>query len=648
MSLRSRIYLTLVPLLVLLAALGGAGVYLIHNLGGRIDAILHENYDSVLYMERLKEALERIDSSFTFALAGKEDKGQRQYAEQWPAYLKHLHDEQGNITVPGEAELVEKLASLTERYHRRGDAFYNRPAQIVARAVGLGATSTSGPPAAAVVLCFDLVEQQRQDDYFGDEGLLETFKEIKTTADHILRINQENMEQASSDAKASVRRSLIALGIGVAVGSALAMILAWRLSRSILGPIAAVTGAVRAIEKGNLDHPVPVVHQDEIGQFAQVFNAMVERLKVLRHSNLQRLLRAQQTAQATIDSFPDPVLVVDPEGRVELANPAARQVLGVAPRTEKQPPGPPWIPPEPLRAPLAAALHERRPSLTESFDQVISFRLHGEDRSYLPQVRPVRDSTGETRGAAVVLSDVTRFRLLDQFKTDLVATASHELKTPLSGLRLALYLLLEESVGPLTPKQTELLLDARDNAERLLSLIEHLLALARLEHGAEAICLEPQSPVALLRAAADAVATRAADRHIAIAIDEDDQLPLVAADPVRLGYALNNLLDNSLTYTDPGGKITLSARVADHDKVRLSVADTGVGIPAEYLPQVFQKFFRVPGAAHPPGTGLGLAIVREIILAHGGQVTCESTPGKGTVFHLTLPAWKGDGHEPGK
>ncbi len=116
---------------------------------------------------------------------------------------------------------------------------------------------------------------------------------------------------------------------------------------------------------------------------------------------------------------------------------------------------------------------------------------------------------------------MTRFRLLDQLKTDLVATASHELKTPLSGLRLALHLLLEENVGPLTAKQTELLLDARDNAERLLSLIEHFLVLARLEHQAETLRLEPQDPVALLRTAADNVKARAEDRHIMLTIEDN-------------------------------------------------------------------------------------------------------------------------------
>src|SRR5437762_12315773 len=123
LTLRLRIVLTLLPLLAILAVLGGAGVLLLSHLGGRIDVILRENYDSVRYMERLGEALERIDSSFTFALAGKEELARQQYQASWDRYRVQLHKEQNNITLPGEAELVEKLTVLTAKYRREGDAF---------------------------------------------------------------------------------------------------------------------------------------------------------------------------------------------------------------------------------------------------------------------------------------------------------------------------------------------------------------------------------------------------------------------------------------------------------------------------------------------------------------------------------------------
>jgi two-component system, NtrC family, sensor histidine kinase KinB len=618
MTLRQRLLLTLLPTLLLLAVLGAAGVAVLQRVGGRINLILRENYDSVVAMVGLNEALERIDSSFNFAMLRQEKKAYDQYRANWPAYEENLRKEQNNITLPGEQELVDELVKLTREYRKMGDSFF-RPGRTTA---------------------------QREADYLGSrgkKGLAQQFADIKRVSEAIREMNQRNMEDASRDAQQTATASLYGFGAGLAATALLAGLLAWSTVRATLRPIQEMTRSALAIGAGNLDQVVPVRTRDELGALAGAFNGMARQLRAYRQTHLARLLRAQRTAQATIDSFPDPILVVDPEGRVEMANPAARRVLGVTPAPAESaapsPPPAPWQPPEPLPGPLRDALQQQRPFLTQAFDQTVAFRLDGEERTFLPQVLPIQDPYGYTLGAAVVFNDVTRFRLLDQFKSDLVATVSHELKTPLTSVRLVLHLLLEETVGPLTPKQTELLIDARDNAERLLHIIEHLLALARLQQGKEALALRPEPPQALLEAAADAARPRAEAGQVELTVRSAPDLPPVSADPQRLGLALNNLLDNALAYTPPGGRITLSAEPAPGGRVRLSVADTGEGIPPEHLPHVFERFFRVPGKSRAQGTGLGLAIVREVVAAHGGEVACGSAPGRGTTFHLTLPAW---------
>jgi signal transduction histidine kinase len=617
-TLRSRIFLTLLPLLLLLIVLGSTGVVLLYGLGGKIDEILRENYESVIAMERLNEALERIDSSFQFALAGRGRKAREQYAANWKLYYDALKKEQENITIhPREDELVEQLNRLTRHYHRQGDAFYKRPTAA------------------------------RHDDYFGKGGLEDTFKGIKKVSGAILELNQDNMKQASQDARDTALASVIGLGLGLAVAVVLAGLSAWHTVRTILQPLQALTQSALGISAGNLDQVVPYLARDELGQLAQAFNTMARYLRDYRQSHTARLLRAQRTSQATIDSFPEPVLVVDSQGGIEMANPAARRVLGVLPPADgriflvagarpEPPPAPPWQPPEALRQPLARAIQEQQPYLTEGFDRAVMLRVDGQDHFFLPQILPIRDPYGNTLGAAVLLQDVTRFRLLDEVKSNLVATVSHELKTPLTSIRLVVHLLLEEAVGPLTPKQTELLLDARDNAERLLARVNNLLDLTRLERGREQLDLRPVPPADLLRTAADAVRPRAEDKGIEVAVAVAPDLPPVAVDFPRLEHALGNLLDNAVTYTDRGGRITLSAD-REGDAVVLRVADTGAGIAPEHLPHLFERFFRVPGQSRGSGTGLGLAIVREIVTAHGGSIICDSQPGAGTVFRLTLP-----------
>jgi PAS domain S-box-containing protein len=607
LSFRIRTHLALLPLLLLLAIIGGTAVFLLHRLGGRIDVILRENYDSVLYMERLKESLERIDSSYTFALAGQEQKARDQYRQQWPTYEKYLGLENQNITIPGEQALADKLTELSKRYRKKGDAFYDRPAGDAAR----------------------------KEDYFGPEGLLASFKEIKDSADAILRLNQDNMEQANRDAQAVARESIIALIAGLAVAAFVGGLLAWRVVEQTVQPIRAVIQSAQGIRAGNLDQVVPILSHDELGDLAKEFNAMARQLRQYRQTDYARLLRAQRTSQATIDSFPDPVLVVDPDGKVEMANPAAQRLFGFPAKTPEQAASP-WLPPDPIQAPLKEAMQSQRPYLPEGFDHAVLFHSDGKDHSFLPHILPIRDPYGYTLGAAVLLQDVTRFRLLDQIKSDLVATASHELKTPLTSIRLAHHLLLEEAVGPLTPKQTELLLDARDNTERLLAVVNNLLDLTRLEQGREYLDMKPTAPATLLQSAAETIRPRAEDRGITVAVEAAADLPAIAVDSQRLGHALGNLLDNALTYTDRGGKITLSAALAD-DQVVLAVADTGIGIPPDHLPHIFDRFSRIPNQSRGAGTGLGLAIVREIVAAHGGSVSCDSEAGKGTTFRIRLP-----------
>ena len=174
MTLRHRIIVAMIPLFALLLALGGTATFLIYHLGDRIDRILRENYDSVRYMRNLNEALERIDSSFQFALAGREKDSFKQYEDNWKSFDDCVTNEQHNITLPGEAELAENLTALSRRYRQQGDKFFAGPSQ------------------------------DRDQLYFGrpdQPGLYGTFREIKAVSGEILKINQDNMEQANRNAR---------------------------------------------------------------------------------------------------------------------------------------------------------------------------------------------------------------------------------------------------------------------------------------------------------------------------------------------------------------------------------------------------------------------------------------------------------------
>ena len=266
LSLRSRIVLTALPQLVLLAILGGTAAILIYRLGESIEVILRENYDSVRYMQNLKEALERIDSSFLSALADHEDLAQEQYSdEQWKTFRDNIENEHKNITIhPQEDQLFRQLDDLSKPYRDAGDAFYRLP---------------KGDP-------------KRHVAYFGPAGLRKTFNEIKSTADAILVLNQGHMESAGMSARETARNSLIGFVAALLTAGAIGVLLVWRTVTVIVRPIRLVTQSTRAIGTGNLDQVVPVAYHDELGDLAESFNIMARQLRQYRQTDYSRLLRA--------------------------------------------------------------------------------------------------------------------------------------------------------------------------------------------------------------------------------------------------------------------------------------------------------------------------------------------------------------------
>jgi NtrC-family two-component system sensor histidine kinase KinB len=196
-------------------------------------------------------------------------------------------------------------------------------------------------------------------------------------------------------------------------------------------------------------------------------------------------------------------------------------------------------------------------------------------------------------------------------------------------------LLLEEKVGALTPKQTELLVAAREESERLYGILNGLLDINRMESGRAALDFRQVPTPSLVTEALEPFEADFMDKGVSLVSQSQYDLPDAWADVARVNHVFANLLSNALRYTSAGGRVTVRA-TADEQWVRFSVSDTGSGIPAEHLPRVFEPFFRVPDQDVGTGAGLGLSIAKEIVEAHGGTITAESRPGEGSTFVFTL------------
>jgi NtrC-family two-component system sensor histidine kinase KinB len=272
---------------------------------------------------------------------------------------------------------------------------------------------------------------------------------------------------------------------------------------------------------------------------------------------------------------------------------------------------------------------------------VISYRIGGEDKYFLPRVLAMRSKEDTLFGVAVVLYDVTRFRLLDAAKTDLVATVSHELKSPLTSVRMVLHILLEKTVGALTPKQDELLKAARNDTERLLRILNDLLDLARLDEGHAGLRKEPVAPSDLLAGVLQEMADKFTAKNLNVNFIVEPDLPAVMVDRQRINHVFTNLISNAIKHSPDNGEILLRAKPAENNDVEFSITDQGPGIPEEYHSRIFERFFRVPGQAKS-GAGLGLSIAREITVAHGGHIGVKlEPPGEGCTFYVVLKTFRG-------
>jgi two-component system, NtrC family, sensor histidine kinase KinB len=438
-----------------------------------------------------------------------------------------------------------------------------------------------------------------------------------------------DMDQVDPQARAlsaNARQTMLIVFL-VGVGIVLSVYFATR--RAIFKPIQRLTAVAKELGAGNLDQVVPVQSNDEIGALAAAFNKLSSKLRAYRRITADQILQARQMTEITFSAFPDAILALSVDGKIDFANPAAEELLKRL--------GSEVGLPLRIREEAENVIKGAADYVPTSFEKAVPVRINEHEAYLLPRVIGMRDESGKLFGVAIILQDVTRFRLMDEVKTNLVSTVSHELKTPLSSIRMGLHLLLEEKIGFLNPKQLELLLAAREDSERLLRMINDLLDLARLESGQTRQRFEIISPATLIKSAVPDLTPLVEANDGRLVTDISAELPDVAVDLRQIGHVLSNLVSNAARHSRPGEDVVLSAKPIDKS-VRFSVLDHGPGIPQEFQPRIFERFFRVPGTENSTGVGLGLAIAKEMIVSHGGRIGLQSTSGNGSEFYFDLPA----------
>jgi NtrC-family two-component system sensor histidine kinase KinB len=606
-------------LLFLAAVITGAwSAFTLAHLSAVVDDTLRESQVTIDLGAALAGSLEREDDALLLALGGDPDRARRELAQE---RRRGDHSYQRLLEVltsaaTEERQIAQRLRGEIDRYRQAGDDLL-----ATARPTALERYHLRVNPLLrqAVASCGQLREE-----------------------------NFRSMKDAGVRARDEASRATWLVSVVTVLAVVVTLVVAIALARAILRPVQDLAAGVDALRRGDFDRRVPISTADELGQLAAGFNRMAEALAEYRQSSLGELLAIKGTLEATMNALPDAVLVIAPDGAIEALNPPARAIL-----TAKRVSDATRVQDLPLsasqRQAIEAALAGRlTPAPRTEFHQALAVTLKDRPHRFLLTAVPIPDFAPGRFGAVLVLDDVTEFARLDELRSELVGVASHELKTPLTTLRMNL-LMLGEEAETLTSRQRELLRAALGGCEELGGTIDELLDVTRIESGQLRLNPAPTDVLAVLEQVRRGLQPRFDDAGLRIQIVRDTPTTVVTADAARLAVVLANLLSNALKYSPAGGSVTihLTSRHnagANGAALQIAVIDQGPGVPAEFRERVFDKFFRVEHQVGThgngvPGTGIGLYLCREIVKAHGGTITCEpGDGGVGTRIAISLPA----------
>jgi len=409
------------------------------------------------------------------------------------------------------------------------------------------------------------------------------------------------------------QRDVLVSGLLALVG---ALALAALFARSISQPVVELRDVARAIASGDLHRRPALSAPGEVGDLATALHRMAEQLA----TRLDALEADDQLMTAVLESLEEGVIALDERGTVIRINERARSLLGTT-----------------MPLPFPRELLPRDPALREAIELALTgattpsaeVTLH--DRTVAVASRPLR-----TGGGVVTVLDLTMLRRLEKIRRDFVANVSHELKTPLTAVSGYAETLLDDGIPQ--EQRRRFVQTIHDNATRMQRIVDDLLDLSRIESGGWRPVVAQVDVAGMIQDVFTAVQSAASAKGLALVAEVSPDATHVRVDPTAFRQILTNLVENAVRYTREGN-VTVRTRRSD-DGVWVDVSDTGIGIAAEHLPRIFERFYRVDAGRSRAegGTGLGLAIVRHLVDAHGGRVEASSVVGRGTTISVLLSA----------
>lgn len=569
------------------------------TLGGTPKRIVDKYYASILAAERMSQAVQSQQNAIlrTLLSANYNVTDDLNHADkEFNAWLARAGN---NLALAGEAETI---ATIKQRYALLQTLVANR-----ARWASI---------------------------YPWETNVVDAFQNVIQACEHLAEMNFNAMVEVSRSAHEHVQ---LTVGAAAAVVAVILLIGVWvslSLARRLSEPLEQIVEGSRRIASGDYQVIIEETAIKELTQLSRQFNIMAAALQRFRAMDLERVLNEQRQSEAVLQSMDDGLVIFGHDARVQRLNPvAARQLNLVAEHCIGHLLG------ELLADPAIDTTIRRCLGLDDGIDTAApELRINGPDqqRYLVYSILPISDHEVPSRGAVMVIRDITEHKAFEQMRTEFVMRASHELRTPLTSIRMGIGMLTEKAPFTEGSREQELLTTVNEELNRLMRLVNDLLDLSRLQAGRQALELVPQEIGEILESARQRFALTAGERDIRLALtaDGEDLTAIVRIDRAQFDRVLDNLISNALRHTPAGGQIDLRASRSARG-VTIAVADNGDGIDYAHQHRVFEPFVQV--TEHSGGAGLGLAICREIVEQHGGRIGVQSRPGHGATFTIALP-----------
>ena len=560
--LKTKLSIGLIFLFIVIVLFGVLGLFYINRLSEEGRQVLQNNHESLVYGNRMLEALEDI----------KTDKN------ALDIFRDNLKKQQGNITEVGEKEATDEL---TENFNEM------------------------------------LVDPTDSSNY----------SDIRKSIYKILDLNELAILRKNATAQKTAESAQDILTILFTILTLVSFTFIFNLPGIISDPIRSLSEGILAIAGKNYKKRIYLNQGDEFGDLANAFNIMAGKLDEYESSNLAKIKFEKSRIETIINQMRDGIIGLDEKRNILFLNAVSEKMLGIK---ESEIAG--------QYAPDIALHNDLMRTLLQEDTEKKDLKIYCDNKeSYFSKDVLTVTTNNETIGQVIVLRNITPFHELNEAKTNFIATVSHELKTPISSIKMSARLLTDLRVGELNTEQQELIRSITDDADRLLKITGELLNMSQVETGNIQLKLQPADPVKIVDQAVQAVLFQAQQKGIRIDSSIAEGLPLIQADVEKTSWVLINFLTNAIKFSPEQSGIEVAA-YRRSDMVEFIVRDHGRGIDEKYLPRIFERYFKVPGTHDRNGTGLGLSISKEFIEAQGGHIWVHSQLGEGSQFGFNLTA----------